>query len=328
MKISVVIPVYNLEAYLMECLDSVAGQSFTDWECICVDDGSTDGSAGILDDYARRDTRFRVVHQENKGVGFARNAALDLISGDFVFFLDGDDLLINSAVFELFVKTIRQLDETCLVLYAFSDWDGEKARPVARDFEESVALFDTTRFVNATVAVHSFFCGLYPRALIGDVRFPSFRVGEDRLFFAKILVKASSVAVHPANIYVYRRRPGSAMSRYSGARDLRDSISWRIEECVVYQKCGKSMSKENMRNKALFLTCHAGFRRVGFSVDERSILDPVWKNALRLVRGSSGFPLLSRIAAAIALWFPFDLTYRLVFWLPLWLKFKTIRFKQ
>ena len=68
MKLSVIIPVYNTARYLCECLDSVAAQSFADWECICVDDGSTDDSGAILDEYAAKDSRFKVIHQANGGV--------------------------------------------------------------------------------------------------------------------------------------------------------------------------------------------------------------------------------------------------------------------
>lgn len=92
MKFSIIVPVYNVAPYLKECLESVAGQGFDDWECICVDDGSTDGSGAILDEYSARDSRFRVVHQVNRGVSAARNKGLELAHGEWVTFLDGDDL--------------------------------------------------------------------------------------------------------------------------------------------------------------------------------------------------------------------------------------------
>lgn len=92
MTFSVIVSVYNVAPYLRECLDSVLGQTLADWECICVDDGSTDGSSAILDEYAARDSRFRVVHQSNMGVGAARNRGLELSNGDWVTFLDADDV--------------------------------------------------------------------------------------------------------------------------------------------------------------------------------------------------------------------------------------------
>lgn len=90
---SIIIPVYNVAPYLRECLDSVLAQTFTDWEAICVDDGSTDGSGSILDEYAAKDNRVVVLHVPNGGVSRARNSALAIANGEFIGFLDGDDLL-------------------------------------------------------------------------------------------------------------------------------------------------------------------------------------------------------------------------------------------
>ena len=88
---SIVIPVYNVAPYLRECLDSALAQTFSDWEAICVDDGSTDGSGEILDEYAAKDGRFKVIHQKNAGVSAARNFGIDAAVGEYVTFLDGDD---------------------------------------------------------------------------------------------------------------------------------------------------------------------------------------------------------------------------------------------
>ena len=90
-KVSIIVPVYNTEKYLRRCLDSIAAQTFTDWECICVDDGSPDAGGAMLDAYARRDARFRVIHQENGGVSRARNAGLDAARGEWIAFVDSDD---------------------------------------------------------------------------------------------------------------------------------------------------------------------------------------------------------------------------------------------
>ena len=87
---SIAIPVCNVAPYLREC--SVLAQSFPEWEAVCVDDGSTDGSGAILDEYQARDPRFRVIRQANAGVSAARNVALDVASGEYVTFLDGDDV--------------------------------------------------------------------------------------------------------------------------------------------------------------------------------------------------------------------------------------------
>lgn len=93
MKISVIIPVYNAEKYLRKCVESVIAQTYTDWEMILVDDGSNDGSADIIDEYAGKDTRIRTIHQENAGPGVARNAGIRNALGEYIVFLDSDDMV-------------------------------------------------------------------------------------------------------------------------------------------------------------------------------------------------------------------------------------------
>lgn len=90
-KISIVIPVYNVEKFIVQCIESILAQTFTDWELILVDDGSMDASASICDDYACRDKRIRVIHKKNGGVSSARNVGLDNASGEYVCFIDSDD---------------------------------------------------------------------------------------------------------------------------------------------------------------------------------------------------------------------------------------------
>lgn len=98
MLFSLIIPVYNVELYLRDCLDSVVQQTFSDWEAICVNDGSTDGSAAILEEYAAKDSRLKIITQPNAGLSAARNAGMKAAQGEYVLFLDSDDWLENHAL--------------------------------------------------------------------------------------------------------------------------------------------------------------------------------------------------------------------------------------
>ena len=114
-KISVLIPVYNVENYLRECLDSIVAQTFHDFEVICVDDGSTDKSLEILQEYKNKDRRFTIIKQDHKGVGPARNLTLSLAKSKYVQFLDSDDFIEPN----MFEKSITpQLNTTRIWLYA------------------------------------------------------------------------------------------------------------------------------------------------------------------------------------------------------------------
>ena len=88
---SIIIPVYRSGPFLRDCLDSIRNQTLTDWECICINDGSPDDSGAILDEYARKDARFTAIHQDNRGVSAARNAGLSVARGNWTAFVDGDD---------------------------------------------------------------------------------------------------------------------------------------------------------------------------------------------------------------------------------------------
>ena len=107
-KISVIVPVYNVEKYLCECIDSILTQTFTDFELILVDDGSQDNSGKICDEYANKDHRITVIHQENQGQASARNNALAIAKGEWVHFVDSDDL-IHPQMLEILYATV---DET------------------------------------------------------------------------------------------------------------------------------------------------------------------------------------------------------------------------
>ena len=102
-KVTIVMPVYKVEQYLPACIESVRAQTFTDWECILVDDGSPDGCGAICDEAARRDERFRVVHRENGGLSRARNSGMEVARGEYYVFLDSDDA-IHPRLLELALK--------------------------------------------------------------------------------------------------------------------------------------------------------------------------------------------------------------------------------
>ena len=130
-EVSVIIPAYNVESYLNECLDSVVNQTFRDLEIICVDDGSTDSTAGILEEWRKRDSRVIVLSQRNQGPGVARNAALAVACGEFIAFLDADDRLVSGSALRQACETAK--DSKLDVLFAPSarmDESGNTLRDV------------------------------------------------------------------------------------------------------------------------------------------------------------------------------------------------------
>ena len=219
---SVIVPVYNVAPYLEECLDSVLAQTFPDWECLCTDDGSKDGSDQILDAYARRDPRFRIVHQPNAGVSAARNRALDRLRGQWVGFLDGDDVIASNwlAVFSFYAqKNVELIRLRCRY------WDGgergtvdfrESAETCCRNGQREVILWGYDHFLR-----YGWVWLYVVKARIAKcVRFPlNMRLQEDNIFNLQLLPYVRKVCQGEYAGYFYRTRIGSAVNSKSLVKD-------------------------------------------------------------------------------------------------------------
>lgn len=210
---SIIIPVYNVAPYLRECLDSVLAQTFADWEAVCVDDGSTDGSGAILDEYAAKDPRFRVIHQPNAGVSAARNAALDNAEGEWLTFLDGDDKLRKEAfaAFEPYVIGNFALDGVLVYPYV-QEWDGGVTS--IQTTKTHVLVGDATKedmFLGPYAANGYPFSRIYRRSTFGHLRFRAdIALAEDICFWFDALCLEAKWMILNAEYYLYRKRTDSA----------------------------------------------------------------------------------------------------------------------
>lgn len=220
--ITIIVPVYNTEAYLPRCLDSILGQSFTDYELLLVDDGSTDGSGAICDSYAEKDKRVRVFHKENGGVSSARNLGIDNSQAEWLYFVDSDDELLPDGLKTL-VDNIS--DDVDVAMGGFESVD--ELGNVIREATESVNLrLSRKESVITLYRGHGccgyFFLGytwqrLFRKSLVDwfNLRFDtSIAIKEDTLFVMQYLRRSSGItqfATQP--IYCYYQRPNSAMEQ-------------------------------------------------------------------------------------------------------------------
>lgn len=216
MKFSIIIPVYNVAPYLRECLDSVLAQTFDGWECICVNDGSTDGSSSILDEYASKDKRFRIIHKENEGVSVARNLALDQARGDWVCFLDSDDIWDVETLDH--VNGIIEKENPDLVRFRFKHFN-QRALPCRteqnRDYKVIADKDLINKFVNDELIQNGFIWLLFIRRnLVDGIRFPvGVKYAEDALFALEVFSKLTTFVQSEFVGYHYRLREDSAMRR-------------------------------------------------------------------------------------------------------------------
>lgn len=211
--VSVIVPVYNVEAYVGRCIDSVLSQTFTDLELILVDDGSSDKSGDICDEYATRDSRIRVIHKDNGGVSSARNAGLDYVfsqsSSEWLCFVDSDDW-VSSRYIELLLEACIN----CGVdISACSHKKTEQEETILVK-EEAFSVLSAEDFccdyVNDSYIV--MWGKLYKRSCFEGVRFPLGKIHEDEFVVYKLLFAAKKVAYTSSHLYNYFVRQGSIMT--------------------------------------------------------------------------------------------------------------------
>ncbi|WP_251157757.1 glycosyltransferase family 2 protein [Caniella muris] len=208
--ISVLLPVYNVEGYLAQCLDSLLVQSEDDFEIVAINDGSTDGSRGILADYASMDGRIRIIDQQNQGLAAARNTGVDHARGDYIAFVDSDDY-VSPDYLSTMLSSLRDYDLDLSICGRQID-DGGVLRPYVRPkFSNRVlTVKESLRALNSYQSFDMSMCGkLFKAELFSGIRFPVSKNSEDQFVCYRILMKAKRTYYQDTPLYTYRHRAGS-----------------------------------------------------------------------------------------------------------------------
>lgn len=198
--VSIIVPVYNSEKYLRKCVDSILAQTFTDFELFLVNDGSTDDSPGICDDYASRDPRIRVIHQVNQGQSVARNNAIARMSGEWVLFCDSDDWIHPESLERLYNAAVE--NDTRISIAGYQETAGEDPEILPEQLKVELWTpkdFYIQHYIHATLPVMK----LIHRDCLGDLRFPVGKYIDDEYIVYRILFTQERLAVIPAPFYAY-----------------------------------------------------------------------------------------------------------------------------
>ena len=206
-KISVIVPFFNAEKYLDSCIRSVLEQTYSNWELILIDDGSTDKSGIIADEYMRRDTRIHVIHQENAGVSSARNRGLDVASGDYISFLDADD--------EFTPNCLAKLVHTVSIYKADIAAGKYSSRHISAESESQICVWRENEALQKSLMdepfTYSACAKLFRRTFIGATRFsPEIRINEDSYFVFQLLCKSPCFVGIQDAVYKVNANPNSA----------------------------------------------------------------------------------------------------------------------
>lgn len=232
-QISVIVPVYKVEAYLNRCIESILKQSFTDFELILIEDGSPDNCGAICDEYASKDNRVVVIHQKNEGLSVARNKGLDWAfensNSEWISFVDSDDW-IHPLMLETLLK-VNKKNNTNISICGYANIEETQCVDTKLDVKDVIYCteeFYCTHEINATVAWGK----LYRKSLYIDKRYPVGKIHEDEFLTYKILFECTEIAFVPEALYFNCNNPSSIMRSKWSARRL--VILDAIEERIKY----------------------------------------------------------------------------------------------
>lgn len=254
--ISVIVPVYNAEKTLRQCVDSILAQDFKDFELLLVDDGSKDGSPAICDEYAEKDARVRVFHKENGGVSSTRNVGLDHAKGEWITFIDSDDF-ITDGYFDgvvgreedVLVKGYKSFNPNCIV--------------GSRLYEELNQVSDIKGFLNHYLTDSLIRCPwskFYKASIVDDLRFlPEMKIGEDAYFVFKFLSRCKSFAILHNGEYMVRLADKPDEVKYAVTVDYALQSLSHLKEAI------EGLVKIHGIDQALFLSYIGYFKRISQS---------------------------------------------------------------
>ncbi len=232
--VTVIVPVYKVEPYLRNCLNSLLNQTFKNWEAILVDDGSPDQCGLICDEYASQDNRFRVIHKKNGGQSSARNLALPISNGDYICFLDSDDFLSENALEELIALAHRYQADIVQCNYIRGD---KTIFPEISDKIE-IKILDNHDVFTQFVAKIIPWGKLYKKEVIGDIPFPEGIINEDDFTTWKFYYNAKTIVVTSEPLYYYTINPNSTMANQQRKPNLNYFNAYR-ERIAFFEQVGE-----------------------------------------------------------------------------------------
>lgn len=228
MKVSVIIPVYNVEKYLPRCIKSVLDQTYQDLEIILVDDGTKDNSGIMCDEYATKDNRIRVIHKENGGLSSARNSGIEIATGDAVFFLDSDDYLSTECI-EKMVCLMEENDADISIIQMKYIPENQNDECAEKEIE-NVVVMNSEIAIEESLYQRLYTCcapaKLYKRSVIGNTRFPLGRISEDLATCHLFLNNANKIVYSNYYGYYYRQHESSIMHVFNPKR--LDALEWAV----------------------------------------------------------------------------------------------------
>lgn len=313
--ISVIVPIYNKAPYIKECLDDICNQTYRDLEIICINDGSTDGSGEIVKEYAKKDTRFCYIEQENRGVSAARNRGLELAKGDYISFIDCDDGLekdMYSFLLELMKKYNADIAHCG---YKKVHLDGSSAEVG----NSNICLVQGSEEALECLIGGKYFTGslwnkLYKAALFENVKFDKeLKINEDLLVNFRAFSQAKCIVFSGTTKYLYYERKEASSTRIQNEKKLLDALS--VSE-QIFKECMENETLQHISAAKLFYALTNVYRNYIFYPqynNQKEIKGKICKRIREIQPLCSNVPLKYRINFEVMKRFPliYKCLYRL-----------------
>ena len=275
--ISVIVPIYNVEKYLPECIDSIINQTYKNIEILLINDGLTDNCDKICDEYSKKDERIKVIHKENGGLSDARNCGIDIANGEYIAFVDSDDYLSEQFIEKLYISIIE--NNTKLSQCNFVKVTNNYVEIEKRGYNEKIKTKSGYEMIKDLYTNHweniVAWNKLYAKELFNDLRYPYGKIHEDEFITYQVLYKLDNVAIVEEYLYKYRQNENSItgekfkLQRLDVLKALEERIKffeqknekqlyemsliaylWKLKECYVktrkYINDSKDIQKETI----------------------------------------------------------------------------------
>lgn len=250
--ISILIPAYNAEKYIGDAIQSVLNQTYGNFELVILDDGSTDKTLGIVQEYQKMDSRIRVYSIENGGLSHARNELVSLAKGEYIAFLDADDRLDERFVEITYKKAMEE--EADVVICQYSKYDLEKGvyrffnaeqEQACFDFKEAYGkMYKSANNMNRLLVVA--WAKLVKASLYENIYYPNGKAFEDSYTTYKLMMKANKIVSISDKLYIYSVTPGSLSSKRATKEIIHDSVEQHEERITLLTLSGVEISKDNI----------------------------------------------------------------------------------
>lgn len=281
-KVSVIIPIYNVEKYLPKCIESIINQTYQNLEIILVNDGSTDTCPQICEDYAAKDNRIKVIHKKNGGLSDARNAGYELVTGDFIAFVDSDDLISKNFYKDL-MKIANEENADIVECGIFRFKDEKELQNI--EFESTLEKFDTEKALESLMKEQLkqvVWNKLYKTKIVDNLLFEKGKIHEDEFWTYQVFARANKIVKTSTPLYFYRQQEDSIMAEKYSIRRL-SGLEAR-EKRIEFMK----NNFPNLTNLAVRTFWHSAFnnyqaivRNSNVDIDftyRKSILEKIKKN--------------------------------------------------